>query len=226
MVQREVYAREARRLGLERDPEVRAQLEEATQLILMRALIKREVIGRALPDDAAVRAYYAEHQAEFRTAERVEVDQVQVSTDAVAKAIREAVARGQSFEDAAGAQGSEPVQRAAFSRGMRDPEVDTAVFGLKPGTVSAPVRTRDGIYVFRMRAHHPAGVQPLDAVRPAIEARLMAQNQERLSRSLKDRLWSKHRVHVREDLLKAAMPEAQGRATTPNAQESARAGGN
>jgi peptidyl-prolyl cis-trans isomerase C len=77
-VRGEVLAREARRLGLESDPDVRAQLEEASQAILIRALVKREVTAQAMPTPEAVRAYYQKHEAEFRLPERVEVEQILV----------------------------------------------------------------------------------------------------------------------------------------------------
>jgi peptidyl-prolyl cis-trans isomerase C len=206
VVRREVLAREARRLGLEGDPEVRVQLEEASQAILFRALVKREVTARAMPTPEAVRAYYDEHEAEFRLPERVEVEQILVPTEAQADAIRAAAQTGQSFEAAGEAHGADQVDQATVSRGMREPEVERAVFALAVGGISAPVRTREGVYLFRLRARHPAQLQSLEAATPGIQARLAAQNQARLWKSLQDRLWAAEGVVIRDELLRAAIP--------------------
>jgi parvulin-like peptidyl-prolyl isomerase len=202
---REVLAREARRLGLEGDPEVRAQLDEASQAILIRALVKREVTARAMPTPEAVRAYYDEHEAEFRLPERVEVKQILVATEAQADAIRAAAQMGQSFEAAGEAHGADRADEATVSRGMREPEVERAIFALAVGDISAPVRTREGVYLFRLRARHPAQLQSLEAATPGIQARLAAQNQTRLWKSLQDRLWAAEGVVIRDELLRAAI---------------------
>lgn len=62
--------------------------------------------------------------------------------------------------------------------------------------------TGQGFSVFVLKARYPTGVQPLAAVRPVIESRLAAQNQERLAKALQDRLWHAENVVIREDLLK------------------------
>ncbi len=208
-VQREALAQEGLRLGLEHDPEVRAEIEEATQAILIRALFKHEVAARAMPSPEAVAAYYREHPDEFRVPEQAEVDQVVVPNEQKALAIRTAVLGGQSLAAAAQAQGVDRVDAATFPRGMREPEVEQAVFALAAGEMSQPVRTSEGVYLFRLRARHEAHLKPLEMVTTSIQAQFAAQNQQRLWKELQGRLWSPDNVIVREDLLKAAIPGAR-----------------
>ncbi len=208
-VQRQALAQEGLRLGLEHDPEVRAEIEEATQAILIRALFKHEVAARAMPSPEAVATYYREHPDEFRVPEQAEVDQVVVPNEQKALAIRTAVLGGQSLAAAAQAQGVDRVDVATFPRGMREPEVEQAVFALAAGEMSQPVRTSEGVYLFRLRARHEAHLKPLETVTTSIQAQLAAQNQQRLWKELQGRLWSPDNVIVREDLLKAAIPDAR-----------------
>jgi peptidyl-prolyl cis-trans isomerase C len=207
-IRRELLAREARRLGIASEPHVLAEIEDATQAILVRALFKREVIARAMPTAEEVSAYYREHEAEFRIPEQVEVDQLEVATEAEAEAIRAAVQAGRPFKAVADVVAPDRAVVATVSRGMREPEVERAIFALEAGDVSGPIRTPQGIVVFRFRARHPARLQPLDAATPVIQARLAAQNQERLWKRLQDRLWTEQGVVLREDLLKAAASRA------------------
>jgi len=98
------------------------------------------------------------------------------------------------------------VDVATFPRGMREIEVERAVFALAVGEVSQPVRTSSGVYLFRLRTRHDAHLKPLETVTTSIEAQLAAQNQQRLWKELQGRLWSTDNVIVREDLLGAAIP--------------------
>jgi len=203
-VQRQALAQEGLRLGLEHDPEVRAEIEEATQAILIRALFKHEVVARAMPSPEAVAAYYREHLDEFRAPEQAEVDQIVVPNEQKALAIRTAALGGQSLAAAAHAEGVDRVDVATFPRGMREPEIEQVVFALAAGEVSQPVRTSEGVFLFRLRTRHEAHLQPLETVTSSIQAQLAAQNQQHLWKELQGRLWSSDAVMVREDLLKSA----------------------
>jgi len=134
------------------------------------------------------------------------VDQVRVPTEAEAEAIRTAVAGGQAFDAAVTARTEAPINIAAFPRGLRDPEVERVTFALKAGEVSHPIRTQDGVYLFRLHAHLPARLQSLEGATPIIQARLSARNRGRLWKQLEDRLWTAEGVMICEDLLKAAIP--------------------
>jgi parvulin-like peptidyl-prolyl isomerase len=205
VVRREVLAREARRLGLDRAPALQAELEEAVQTILLRALVKQVMI-EAMPGPEEVQAYYQAHEAEFRLPEQVEVDQVRVGSAAEGEAIRAAVAAGQPFEGAVAARTEAPVDVAIFARGQREAEVERVTFALRVGEVSPPVPTREGVYFFHLRAHHPARLQPLAEATPPIQARLSAENRERRWKQLEGRLWAAEGVQIHEDLLKVTVP--------------------
>ena len=101
---------------------MREEIEEATQSILIRALFKHEVAAHAMPTQEAVVLYYREHPDQFRVPEQAEVDQVEVSDEQKALAIRNAVLAGQSLAAAAQAQGVGRVDVASVPRGMRQPE--------------------------------------------------------------------------------------------------------
>jgi peptidyl-prolyl cis-trans isomerase C len=200
LVEREVLAHEARRLRLDREPAVRAEIEQAVQAVLIEALSK-EITSQAMPRPQEVRAYYETHEAEFRLPEQVLVEQVMVPTEPQAEAIRSAIAAGQAFEAAVEAHSDAAIDVSIFPRGMREPAVERAAFALKPGEVSEPVHTSSGVYLFRLQDRVPARLRSLEGATPLIQARLSARNRERLWQQLEERLWTSADVLVREDLL-------------------------
>lgn len=211
IVQREILWREARRLGLEKDPAVQFQLEEATKQILTRELFLREVRGKALPSDEEVQRYYNEHPAEFSTPERQEERHLLVPTQAEAEALLAELRAGKDFEALAKGRSQDPEAHGeggvlSSSRGQRDPETERVAFGLKVGEVSGPVRTPPGFLLIQVVARHPPGRQPIEAVTPINQARLQPQNEKRLFEELLARLRGEQKVEIHEDLLRDAMP--------------------
>jgi len=69
-----------------------------------------------------------------------------------------------------------------MERGKMLPGFDEAAFSLKPGEVSAPIRTAKGFHLIKVEAVQEAMTQPLDAVRPFIEGEL---RREKASESAK-----------------------------------------
>lgn len=211
IVERETLWREARRLGLDKDPDIQRQIEDATKQILIRALFMREVRARALPSDEEIQRYYAEHPAEFRIPERQEEVHLLVQTEAEAEAILAELRAGKDFAALAGPrsqdQESDEEDRVlVFTRGQRDAEIERVAFGLKVGEVGGPVRTPRGYVVIKVLSRHPPSRQSLELAKPVIQARLQPQNEKRLVEALLNRIRSEQNVEIREDLLRAAMP--------------------
>ncbi len=85
---------------------------------------------------------------------------------------------GEPFAVAVEAQAPGRADLATFPRGTREAEVGEAAFALAVGGVSRPVRTREGVYLFRLRARQPTQLQSLEAATPVVQARLAARTQK------------------------------------------------
>jgi len=64
MVFKEVFSRDAVRLGLEKEPRVQARLEEARRQILYDAVVEK-IMGEVKLDEPELMAYFEAHRAEF-----------------------------------------------------------------------------------------------------------------------------------------------------------------
>jgi [acyl-carrier-protein] S-malonyltransferase len=122
-------------------------------------LVERVTAHVAVPD-ADVRAYY-DRNGDLYT--RPEVRHVRHAVVAEVEAA-EAMVRSGAIE------GNElDVRRGELAGPLED-----ALFAARVGDVIGPVRTEHGWHVARIEAVEPASIDPLDDVRPAIQADLLA----------------------------------------------------
>ena len=65
------------------------------------------------------------------------------------------------------------------------PEFDAQVAKMKPGQISAPVRTKEGYHLIKLVERRPAGLAPFEEVAPLIHA----EAQEKLYGDERRRIW-------------------------------------
>ena len=123
-----------------------------------RSLIAAEEVGKvletAVTDEALQKAYdetygSAEAETEYKAAH------ILVENEDEAKAIEEELKGGADFaavakEKSTGPSGPNGGELGWFGKGMMVPEFETAVMALKPGEVSAPVKTQFGWHVIKL----------------------------------------------------------------------------
>jgi len=97
MVDLELLAGEALRLGLDRDPEVAMRLDQALRDELLEDLKQSLPSPQTLPE-VEVRAYYEAHRAEFEEPERRRIGAIVVADAALAERLAEQAARATAAE--------------------------------------------------------------------------------------------------------------------------------
>jgi peptidyl-prolyl cis-trans isomerase C len=195
LVVRELLLRQARRLGLEVEPEIDGEFHETVEEALVRGLLERE-LAPAEPGDAECRRYFEGQQARFRTPELFEAAHILIepeTDDAAGWAAAEATVRrlgeqvGQSrtaFVEAARAHSSCPSAQQDGSlgqvrRGELAPPVQAALEDTPPGSNRVePVRSRFGWHLLRLERRIPGRDLPYevvgDRIRDTLEARAWA----------------------------------------------------
>ena len=71
-----------------------------------------------------------------------------------------------------------------FAPGDINDSILAAVKSLKPGEVSAPIRTNHGFHLVKLEEHEVPGVVPLSEVKPQIRAQLIDQQIQRAAREV------------------------------------------
>ncbi len=167
----------ARRLGVDRDPEVRARIERAERQEITQALLRREVLPRLT--DEAVRARFDRDHANRPAEEEVRARHILVPTEAEARTLLAELARGTSFEDVSRRAGTGAGTREAgdlgwFKRGDMVPEFANAAFAMQAGqTSTAPVRTQFGWHIIRVEERRRNAGPTFEEARETVREQLL-----------------------------------------------------
>lgn len=131
----------------------------------------------APPNDAEVRAFYEQHQKEFRSGEEVHVKQILVHDESVANDIEQKLKAGGSFEELSGQYSLAPNAKKGgeigyVSRGELPKMFEDEIFALKPGSISGVIRTDASFHIFKVEDRRAPGVIDLQTAAPVISERL------------------------------------------------------
>jgi peptidyl-prolyl cis-trans isomerase C len=161
MIDGKALVEEAKKTGLDKDPEVQQQVKAAEDQALQTALLHKEV-GPLITEDA-VHARYEKDIASQPGVEEVHARHILVPDEATAKKIIAELQKGGDFgalskeyskDPGASAQGGD---LGFFKKGEMVPEFADAAFALKDGQVSpTPVHTQFGWHVIQTLEHRKA----------------------------------------------------------------------
>jgi peptidyl-prolyl cis-trans isomerase C len=186
LVQERILAADARRLGVDKEPAAREQLDILTNNQLASELLKREVADKISVSDEEARIYYLLHKDDYKMPETVRVRHILVNTgkgakEETLKAARERaesllkrIRAGEDFAKVA-QEGSDDIgskekggDLGFFPKGKMAPEFERAAFGLKTGEVSAIVETKYGYHILKCEEIKTAGVIPFEEAKKGI----------------------------------------------------------
>ncbi len=157
------------------------QREEENLLIMRFTETRLGPKAAVTPDET--RKYYDDHPTEFDHPEQVKVRMILIELPDVATPDAENAAKvraaqtvsrlaaGEDFAKVAGEVSDDPTKSRGgevgwVSRGQLLPELDAAVFALKPGEFSKTVRTKYGYHIMGVTEHREPGRSSFDEVAP------------------------------------------------------------
>lgn len=185
LVIREVLLQEARRLGVSAEQATDADGRiETVEDALIRVLVEREV---ALPraDETVLRRFYQNNRSRFMTPALYEADHILIAAlrdDSAGFAAGREKALSLAALLAVNPDRFEGLARdcsdcpsatlggnlGQIGSGDTTPEFEAALVTLRPGEISAPVETRYGIHLIRMRRRMKGRQLPFEAVHERI----------------------------------------------------------
>ena len=199
LMARRLLAQEAQANGSAVRPEVQALRKVNDERILSDVrMLQIDAAGE--PDEAALDAYARnKYQAEsklFEVPAQTHARHILITGDgeepkAQAEKLLADIKGGASFEELAKAQSKDPGSAAKggdlgfFAEGRMVPEFDAALKDMKPGEVSAPLKTQFGWHLIQLVERRPAGKRPYDEVRQDLhrEARTRILSEKRVAKS-------------------------------------------
>jgi peptidyl-prolyl cis-trans isomerase C len=192
LINREVIAQAAARRGLDKNPDVAAQMEMARQAVLVRALFEDEV-KRSPITDAQLQQQYEQFKGSMGTNE-YKVRHILVDKEDDAKAIIAELNKGGDFAKIAKDKSKDPGSKdnggdldwgpsARYVKPFAD-----AVTGMQKGqTTTAPIKTDFGYHVIRLDDVRPLQVPPFAELKEQFRQRAQQQQIQKIVMELRQR---------------------------------------
>lgn len=204
-VERVLLASAARERGLDQDPAVRAAVQRAVDGVLAEALLSREVDRLDLSDEA-LRRYFEEHSADFRTGPRVRARHILVRSAGEAEEARRAIEAGRDFGDLARAMNIDATRSSGgdlgwVSRGVMVKPFEDVLFALPAGGTSAVVETTFGFHVVRADDIDPGRLPSFDVARDRVKQAMVASR----FRALEAALSAAYHIEIDEAALRGVV---------------------
>ncbi len=185
LINREVLVQAAQKRGLDKNPEVMAQMDMARQAVLVRALFESEVKAHPITDDDLKKQY-----EEFKKSmgeNEYKVRHILVDKEDDAKAIIAELGKGADFAKIAKEKSKDPGSKehggdldwgpaARYVKPFAD-----AVMGLKKGELTTtPVKTDFGYHVIRLDDVRPLKVPAFEELKEQFRQRAQQQQIQKL----------------------------------------------
>ena len=200
-----ILAQEARKRGLQSTPDIASQIKMQEDSLLANAMYS-QLVQADKPSDTELKAAYEARKADFEQVKarhllvRFQGSRIALRKDqkeltdaealAKAKALRERIVKGEDFAAVAKAEsddtttGAKGGELGTLSRGRMIPEFEQAVFALKAGEISEPVKTAFGYHLVQVQERSTAD---FDKVKGDLEKELQNQAAAQTVRALREK---------------------------------------
>ena len=179
LVDHELLLQEARKLGLDQSDTLRDRVRRYKEKLLKDELLKDRMKTTVELTKEELDRYYEEHAGELLTSLKVRVSQMLLPNYPAAKDLETQVNRGGDFGKFAQRYSVDYKTKAKggdlgpYRKGLVIPEVDEVIKTLKPGMISAPIKTEAGYYLVMITALEPEIIQADQAKRERLRQELL-----------------------------------------------------
>ena len=193
--------------GINKDPAVISQIDEATRKIVLAALLQREIESRIkAPTTETVEQYYQTHTAEFEQEKQVKAQHILVKDETEAKTVAAEIKKGGDFAALAREKSTCPSAAQGgdlgfFTRNRMVKEFADAAFALKKNEISAPIKTKFGYHIIKIVEIKEASAKPLAEVRTNIENKLTQEKKNQIFKDYIDGLKTKNKIILHPDVI-------------------------
>ncbi len=206
MASEQFLLQEAQRQKIDTQKDVQDLITAARRKIIVAKLLENEVDKKIqiTPDD--VLKYYESRRDEFMTPVLMRASHILVKTEEQAKAIKAAIDGGADFEEVARKESLDATairggDLGFFQKGQFVPEFEEAVFIMKKGQISDPVRSQFGYHIIKLTDKAEPTLRDFRSVRNSIQERLLNEKRAVLLRDLLTRLKGGSKLEIDEKKL-------------------------
>lgn len=186
LITRELLMQEARKQGLDQSDVIRDRAQRYREQLILDELLKDRIKAKIELSKEELDAFYEKHAHELLTPLKVQVSQMLLPNYPAAKDLEKQINQGGDFGKFAQRYSIDGKTKAKggdlgpYRKDLVIPEVDEAVHTLKPGMVSAPIKTDAGYYLVMVTTLDKEIIQADLAVRERLRQELL--NEKRRKR--------------------------------------------
>jgi peptidyl-prolyl cis-trans isomerase C len=183
LITRELLLQEARRLGLDRTPEVREKTQRFQEQLALDALMRELARTRVQITPEELDAYYQAHAATLLATTQVRAAQIIVPTAAQAFEVKKQLEEGADFAKLAQKVSIDQATKfrggdlGPYRTGMVPPAIETAILTQPPGAVSEPIKVKTGYALVKVLSRDPLDSPSLEVIRERLKHELIAEKQ-------------------------------------------------
>ena len=186
LITRELLMQEARKLGLDQNDVIRDRAQRYKEQLILDELLKDRIKAKIELSSEELDAFYEQHAQELLTPLKVRVSQMLLPNISAAKDLERQINQGGHFAQFAQRYSIDEKSKAKggdlgpYRKDLVVPEVDEVIQTLKPGFVSAPIKTDAGYYLVMVSSLDTEIIQADVAVRERLRQELL--NEKRRKR--------------------------------------------
>ncbi|MCX5729148.1 MAG: peptidylprolyl isomerase [Nitrospirae bacterium] len=186
LITRELLMQEARKLGLDQNDAIRDRAQRYREQLILDELLKDRIKAKVELTKEELDAFYEKHAHELLTPLKVQVSQMLLPNISAAKDLEHQVNQGGDFAKFAQRYSIDGKTKAKggdlgpYRKDLVVPEVDEVIHTLKPGLISAPIKTDAGYYLVKITPLDKEIIQADVAVRERLRQELL--NEKRRKR--------------------------------------------
>jgi len=180
LIRRSILSKQAREIGLERNPQIVSQIERAQNTILIEALENWQVSQTPPPTEEQIAQYYKAHLDDFTIPEQIHARHILVGSEKLAWQLLKKLGKDRdSFATLAATHSLDDSNKSRggdlnwFPRGIMVEAFEKVAFSLKEGGISKPVQTQFGWHIIEALGKRPTHVKSIDEARDEIDSILM-----------------------------------------------------
>ena len=186
LITRELLMQEARKLGLDQNDAIRDRAQRYKEQLILDELLKDRIKAKIELSSEELDAFYEQHAQELLTPLKVRVSQMLLPNISAAKDLERQINQGGHFAQFAQRYSIDEKSKAKggdlgpYRKDLVVPEVDEVIHSLRPGFVSAPIKTDAGYYLVMVSSLDTEIIQADVAVRERLRQELL--NEKRRKR--------------------------------------------
>jgi peptidyl-prolyl cis-trans isomerase SurA len=195
-------------------PEFEKIMQDYKNGIILFELENKRVWSKVVPDSAMERKYYQEHSAKFLWPERVDISEIFVTSDSLAKSLYKRVIAGEDFDSIAKKYTERPgyKEKAGHWGLLQKDETELArrAFDFVVGEVKAPFNFQGGYSIVKLNRRDPIHEKTFEEARQEVASQYQDDRASQLRADWVEALRKKYKLQLNEKLLKDAWEKNHG----------------